>query len=197
MALDLKLKMDFKKIPKGVRIALAIAPAIVISVLVFMLIVSPKSKEIKALKTEISKQESEIVKSEAMVAKLDILKVENEKLKKRLRELKEQLPEEKEVSSLLKQISEMAAKSDIDILTWKPEAKKAHSSGIVEEIPFALTLTGTYHNLGDFFSSLTRLNRIVNLSNITLGGAKAQRDEAVLNINFRASTFSAVKWEDK
>ena len=46
----------------------------------------------------------------------------------------------------------MAVSGDIDILTWRPEAvKKAHPSGIVEEIPFSITLAGAYHNLGSFF----------------------------------------------
>lgn len=193
----INIKFDIKKIPKGVRIALSVAPAVIISVIVLMLIVMPKTKEIKGLRSEISTQENEIAKSKAMAAKLDVLKVENEKLKKRLDELKEQLPEEKEVSSLLKQISEVAAKSDIDILSWKPEAKKAHPSGIVEEIPFSLTLTGTYHNLGYFFSNITRLNRIVNFSDIKLGTPKTQKDEAILNITFKASTFSSVKEEGK
>ncbi|MBI4684225.1 MAG: type 4a pilus biogenesis protein PilO [Nitrospirae bacterium] len=189
----LNIKIDFKKIPKAGRIAIAVAPPVIIAALVATLVVMPKTKEIKNLKTEISAQESEIAKSEAMAAKLDILKIENEKLKKRLAELQEQLPEEKEVSSLLKQISEVAAKSDVDILTWKPEPKKAHPSGIVAEIPFAVTLTSTYHNLGYFFSNLTKLNRIVNLSDIKMTNPKVQKDEAVLSINFKASTFSAVK----
>ncbi len=193
----INIKFDLKKIPKGVRIALVFIPAVLILVGVLIFIVVPKTKEIKKLRSDISAQENEIAKSQAMAAKLDVLKVENEKLKKRLDKLKEQLPEEKEVSSLLKQISEVAAKSDIDILSWKPETKKAHPSGIVEEIPFSLTLTGTYHSLGYFFSNITRLNRIVNFSDVKLGNPKPQKGEAILDISFKASTFSAVKEEEK
>ncbi len=189
----INIKLDLKKIPKGVRIAIALLlPALILLLTVF-LIVMPKTKEIKNLNTEISKQQDEIAKNEVMVAKLDVLKAENEKLKKRLAELQEQLPEEKEVSSLLKQISEVAARSDVDITSWKPEAKRAHPSGIVEEIPFAVALNGTYHNLGYFFSNLTKLNRIVNLSDIKLGSPKTLKGEATLGITFKASTFSAVK----
>ena len=197
MAFKLDIKFDIKKLPKGARIGIAVAPAVIILVIFIMLIVVPKTKEIKQLKADISVQENDIQKSQAMAAKLDILKVENEKLKKRLTELKEQLPEGNEVSSLLKQISGVAAKSDVDIQTWKPEGKKAHPSGIVEEIPFSITLTGTYHQLGYFFSNITRLNRIVNFSDIKLGNPQAQKNEAMLTISFRASTFSAVKEEDK
>lgn len=198
MALKLDLKIDLKKLPKAARIAVAVVPSVIIIVLVVMLVVMPKQKDISKLKKEIDGQTNEIAKSRLMAEKLDVLKVENEKLKKKLDALKEKLPEEKEVSSLLKQISDEAAKATVDILTWKPEAKRPHQSKIVEEIPFAITMSGTYHNLGAFFGNLTRLNRIVNLSDIKLGDPKpAKAGEATLNISFKASTFTAVKDEDK
>lgn len=193
MALKLNIKFDLKKVPKGARIAIAVAPAVIIAILFVMLVYLPKTKEIKKLNTVISAQENEIAKNKTMAAKLDILKVENDKLIKELKELQEKLPEEEGVSTLIQQIAEIAVRADIDILTWKPEIKKAHPSGIVEEIPFSLTLAGTYHNLGSFFSSLTRLNRIVNVSDIQLGNPKAQKEEAALSISLKAATFSAVK----
>ena len=147
MALKLNIKFDLKKVPKGARIAIAIAPAVIIAILFVVLVYMPKTKEVKMLNADISKQENEIAKNKTMAAKLDILKIENDKLIKESKELQEKLPEEESVSTLIQQLSEIAVRADIDILTWRPEAKKAHPSGIVEEIPFSLTLAGTYHNL--------------------------------------------------
>lgn len=197
MALKLNIKFDLKKVPKGARIAIDVAPAVIIAILFVVLVYMPKTKEVKILNADISKQENEIAKNKTKAAKLDILKIENDKLIKELKELQEKLPEEEGVSSLIQQLSEMAAKADIDILTWKPEAKKAHPSGIVEEIPFSLTLAGTYHNLGSFFSSLTRLNRIVNVSDLQLGNPTVKKEEAALSISLKAATFSAVKEKGK
>lgn len=197
MAIKLDIKFDLKKVPKGARIAIAVAPAVIIAILFVVLVYMPKTKEVKMLNADISKQENEIAKNRTKAAKLDILKIENDKLIKEFKELQEKLPEEEGVSTLIQQLSEMAVKADIDILTWKPEAKKAHPSGIVEEIPFSLTLAGTYHKLGSFFSSLTRLNRIVNVSDIQLGDPKVRKEEATLNITVKAITFSAVKEKGK
>ena len=197
MAIKLDIKFDLKKVPKGARIAIAVAPAVIIAILFVVLVYMPKTKEVKMLNADISKQENEIATNKTKAAKLDILKIENDKLTKKLQELQEKLPEEEGVSTLIQQLSEMAVKADIDILTWRPEAKKAHPSGIVEEIPFSLTLAGTYHNLGSFFSNLTRLNRIVNVSDIQLGDPKVRKEEAALNITVKAITFSAVKEKGK
>lgn len=197
MALKLNIKFDLKKAPKGARIAIAIAPAVIIAILFVILVYFPKTKEIKKLDTDISAQENDIAKNRTKAAKLDILKIENDKLTKKLKELQEKLPEEEGISTLIQQLSDIAVRADIDILTWKPEAKKAHPSGIVEEIPFSLTLAGTYHNLCSFFSNLTRLNRIVNVSDIQLGDPKVRKEEATLNITVKAITFSAVKEKGK
>lgn len=192
----LKVNIDLKKLPPYAKIIITLVPALIIAIAGYLIFISPKSEEIKTLENKISAQENEIAKSQSKAEKLSELTAENEKLKKRLNELKEQLPEEKEVSSLLKQVSDLCIKSGLQISLWKPEQKRAHSSGIVYEIPVKIELTGSYHNLGYFFSSLTKLNRIVNLSDIKLGNAKPEKGNAILRVSFTATTFSAIPEEE-
>lgn len=187
-----KLKLDINAMSVGLKIGLVVLIQGIISGLVILVAILPKYREIQRLNVEMTKQENEIAIDKVKAAKLSILKVENEKLKSRLDELKLQLPEEKEVSGLLKQVSDLGIKSGLKIVSWKPEQKKDHPSGIIYEIPVAVDLSGSYHNLGIFFSSLTKLSRIVNISDIKMGDPKPQRDEAVLRITFKATTFSAV-----
>jgi type IV pilus assembly protein PilO len=188
----LKLKLDIGNMPAAAKIALSVLPAVIISLLVVMFLILPKNKEIKRLSAEITKQENQIAADQVKASKLVTLKVENEKLKKRLDELKLQLPEEKEVTGLLKQVSDQGIKAGLKIVSWKPEQKKDHASGMIYEIPVSVELSGSYHSLAIFFSSLTKLNRIVNISDIKMGDPKPQRDEAMLKISFKATTFSAV-----
>ena len=190
MALKLNIKMD--TLPPAAKVVIALLPAIVISVLVVIFLILPRHKEIKRLNAEITKQENDIAKDQVKAAKLSTLKAENEKLQRRLDELKLQLPEEREVSGLLRQVSDLGIKSGLKTISWKPEQKKDHPSGTIYEIPVAVELSGSYHNLGIFFSSLTKLNRIVNISDIKMGSPQPQRGEAIVKINFKATTFSAV-----
>ncbi|MDH5203337.1 MAG: type 4a pilus biogenesis protein PilO [Nitrospirota bacterium] len=190
------IKFDIKRLPPLVKKILSFLPAVIIIAVVLVLIILPKNKEIKALESKISVQENEIAKSQAKAGKLTELNAENERLKKRLNELKEQLPEEKEVSGLLKQVSDLGIRSGLHIVLWKPEQKKTHLSGIVYEIPVKVELTGSHHNLGYFFSSLTKLNRIVNISDIKLSDPKPERKNAILKIKFTATTFSALPEEE-
>jgi len=188
----LKINFNFRSFPRYAQVLLSLTPAIIIIVAVIFLVILPKNKEIKALETNIAAQDNEIAKDQAKAAKLPQLTLESEKLKKRLTELKQQLPEEKEVSSLLKQVSDLCIRAGLKISLWKPEAKRTHPSGIVYEIPVKVELSGAYHNLGYFFSSLTKLNRIVNISDFKLGNAKPDKGQAILKIAFTATTFSSV-----
>lgn len=178
------------------KAALSILPALVITVAVTALIILPKNKEINALEDKISAQEDEIVRGQIRAEKLTELISENERLRKKLNELKEQLPEEKEVSGLLKQVSDLSIRSGLRILLWKPEEKRIHASGIVYEIPVRVELSGSYHNLGYFSSRLTRLNRIVNISDIKLSDPEPKKGSAILKISFIATTFSAIPEEE-
>jgi len=188
----MKININIKELPSYARIILAVLPAAIISAVFIFLFILPKHKEIKALETKISAQENEIAKNQAKAEKLSELTLENERLRKRLDELKQQLPEEKEVSTLLKQVSDLCIKSGLKIALWKPEQRKLHPSGIVYEIPVKVELQGNYHSLGYFFSSLTKLNRVVNVSDIKLTDPKPEKGYAILKISFTATTFSAV-----
>jgi type IV pilus assembly protein PilO len=186
------IKLDIKTLPSYVKIIVAVLPSIIIALLVLFLVINPKLKQIKILETQIDKQNNEIAASQAKAAKLEVLKLENERLATRINELKEQLPEEKEISSLLKQVSDMGTSAGLEIKSWKPAPKTTHSSGIVYEIPVSVDVIGTYHNLGYFLSSLTKLNRIVNINNMKLGTPKKDKGGTSLQVSFTASTFSSI-----
>ena len=188
----LKMDINFKALPSYAKVLIAVVPAVLIVAVVLFVLILPKNKEIKQLEGKIAKQENEIAKNQAKAARLDELLRENERLKQRLIELQQQLPEEKEVSNLLKQVSDLCIQSGMKIILWRPQTRKTHPSGIVYEIPVNVELTGGYHSLGYFFSSLTKLERIVNISNIKLANPEAQKGYALLKISFTATTFSSV-----
>jgi type IV pilus assembly protein PilO len=177
----LKMNISLKNVPAFVKIILAVIPALIITIVVVFMLILPKHKEIKSLEQKISSQENEIAKDQAKAAKLPELTLENERLRTRLGELKLQLPEEKEVSK---------------ISLWKPEQRRTHASGIVYEIPVKVELSGSYHSLGYFFSSLTRLNRIVNIADIKISDPKPEKENAIVKVSFTATTFSVVPEEE-
>lgn len=192
----MKINFNIKELPLYAKILLTIVPSAIIASLLIFLVILPKHEEIKALDVKISAQENEIAKNQAKAEKLAELTLENERLRKRLDELKQQLPDEKEVSTLLKQVSDLCIRSGMKVGLWRPEQRRTHPSGIVYEIPVRVELSGSYHSLGFFYSTLTKLNRIVNVSDIKLSDPKPEKGAAALKISFAATTFSAVPEEE-
>lgn len=190
-----KLDLNLAGLPKWAKIAIPVGLCFIVIVAFYFMFASPMYTDIERLKGEIAKQQEDIDKSRHMAMKLDELKVANERLKQRLAELSEQLPEEKEVSSLLEEVSEKAIEAGLKVISWKPSSRRMHPSKIVFEVPVSVNMSGSFHRLAFFFSSLTKMDRIVNISNISLTGPKLKGTEAILNVTFTAVTFTAASDE--
>lgn len=199
MGLTMNINFNkLKNLSKGLQILIIAIPSTILIVLFVFLIFMPKYKSIKELNAKIAKLDQEISRSEEMVKKLDILINENKLLIAKLQKLQEQLPEEKEVSVLLKQISESGLQSGLEILLWRPEARKTNPENLYVEIPVKVEVMTGYHNLGVFFSHISRLPRLVNISDMDLRvkNQKGKDSQDLITASFTARTFASVSTEE-
>ena len=193
----LKLGFDVENLPPAKKKLLLVLPPLIIVVLFVVFFIMPAFEERGRLSAEVDKQNKDIETAQKSAAKLSTLLSENERLKGKLFELQMQLPEEKEVSGLLKQVSELGIKSGLQIVSWKPKDKAVHSSKEVYEIPVEVEMRGNYHRFGQFFSNITKLSRIVNISNINIKTAEQKKGAAGLNVSFTAMTYSLLSDKEK
>ena len=184
-----------KNIPFHFQVIISVLPPLILIVAFVFLIYMPKGQEINGLDLKIKTLNAEIADSEEKIKRLDALIAENKILKERLAELREQLPQEKEVSVLLKQISELGLRSGLDIILWKPEPRKTDPEGLYVEIPVTVEVMTDYHQLGAFFSHISRLQRLVNISDIKLDVKKESRGDTGIYARFKARTFASVDME--
>ena len=182
-----------KKIPFHYQVIIAVLPSLILIAAFVYLIYMPKVEDIDGLNLKITQLNVEIVNSEEKVKRLDALIAENKVLKARLTELRKQLPKEKEVSVLLKQISALGLKSGLDIILWKPEPRKTDPEGLYVEIPVKVEVMTGYHQLGAFFSHISRLQRLVNISDIKLDVKKEVGGIPRIYAKFIARTFASVE----
>jgi type IV pilus assembly protein PilO len=154
----------------------------------------PMNTRIKQLDTSLAGLRQKIRENDSKIKKLDDLRAEVKSLQGRLVILTEQLPPESEVSDLLRQIQNLVNQSGLTLKSWKPSGRKTHASGLYEEIPIAITLTGGYHNTALLFESIGKLKRIVNILNIKMGSMKMGNDgNPEIAISCTAMTFSALE----
>lgn len=183
-----------QKIPTKTRAIGFVVFIIVLLVAYILQYQIPMNTRIKELDTALEGLQQTIRQNDSKIRKLDDLKAEVKSLQVRLVILTAQLPPESEVSDLLRQIQSLVNQSGLTLKSWKPSGRKAHASGLYEEIPIAITLTGGYHNTALLFENIGKLTRIVNILNIKMGSVKMNNDGSFeISISCTAMTFSALE----
>jgi type IV pilus assembly protein PilO len=151
----------------------------------------PKTEELVQLKKQIAGLEAEIRTNQAMADKLPMLKEENVRLEAQLATLQQELPLGSEAVALLKQIAELGVKSGLDFKLWRPGKSHPGGNGLYVEYPVNVEVAGGYHALARFFDQIGHLQRIVNVTNLNMGHAKAGPSDVVIQTTFVATAFAA------
>jgi type IV pilus assembly protein PilO len=97
------------------------------------------------------------------------------------------LPKEQEIPQLLKDISALGSNAGLDFLAFKPG--QDIPKDFYAEIPVNINVNGPYHNLGFFLDQVSKLDRIVTVNNIKMGGAQKDAGEMVLASSCNLMTY--------
>ncbi|HLF87045.1 MAG TPA: type 4a pilus biogenesis protein PilO [Nitrospiria bacterium] len=159
----------------------------------FYFVYMPKAERKKAIDGELSRLVNEININMTKARTLEDLKKQNAELQRQLSEKKEQLPSESEAETLLKQISDVGAGANLDIKLWKPGERRQSPDGLYIELPVSIEITGGYHSMAIFFDRIGKFPRIVNISNLRIASAKAEKDKIILQSSFTATAFASTE----
>ncbi len=114
-----------------------------------------------------------------------------EPLREQLKEMKESfgnllrlLPNKTEIEGLLVDISQSGLSAGLEFELFKPSAEQVAEFYAIQ--PIKIRVTGTYHEFGNFVSTVASLPRIVTQHDINMapkkGGAIGGDDELVMNM---------------
>ena len=148
---------------------------------------SPNSKVITRIENETEELESKIRIAERQEGKLKQLKEEIANYESTLEELKLILPEESEVSEIIKKIQSIISSARLKI--GKFAEQKKSTKQVYVEVPYSISLDGTYHNLGIFFDQLSRLQKIFTVDNLNVSPIKSKVSDYSISASFNASTY--------
>ncbi|QSI79312.1 type 4a pilus biogenesis protein PilO [Niveibacterium microcysteis] len=84
--------------------------------------------------------------------------------------LLKQLPSKTEMENLLIDVNQAGLGRGLQFELWKPNSESPKD--FYAELPIAIRLTGTYHDLGNFVGDIAKLPRIVTLNDIAIEVAK-------------------------
>ena len=164
-----------------------------ITAAVFFLEIQPTMEEITRRQGERVRLEKEQIDKSAIANNLDQSKRDMAVLERRLAQALTELPNEAEIAELIRSLSEIGNKSGLTIQVIEPKAEVRRP--LYAEIPIVMGVQGSYHEIGVFLDSVSKLARIVNVTNIKLGTPKTVNEKIQLQASYIATTFRSVPTE--
>ena len=181
--IDEKYTPMSSKVKGAILLLLILAPI----ALFFFLLYQPNSEKIAKLdatRTKLHQEIQDLKQKERDKPKLlaEVAKVEDE-----FEQTAQMLPKDKEIPKLLKDISALGRNAGLDFLTFVPRPETPKD--FYDEIPVDINIRGPYHSVGFFFDQVSKLDRIVSVTNTDMSKPLKSQGEMLLSSNCQLMTY--------
>ena len=156
--------------------------------------ITKQREELATLQSQEKQKIATLESKQKQAANLPALKEQMIEMEQSFGDMVRQLPNKTEVAGLLIDISQTGLSSGLDFKLFEPksESKKEFYS----ELPINITVTGSYHQFGEFVSGVASLPRIVTTHNINITATKGKSSgPGGLEMKAIAKTYKALEEE--
>ena len=181
--------LDTKYIPLEPRLKLLLVVLIFLlpAVAYYFFFLQPNLAEIDQLTAQKSQLEQELQNLKTRAKDLPKLESELALVQREFDKKSALLPREKEIPQLLRDISALGTNAGLDFLQFKPLPSIPRD--FYDDIPISINVRGPYHSVGFFFDRVSKLERIVSVSNIKMSSPKLEAGEMFLNSDCQLVTY--------
>ena len=181
---------QIERLPAAGRFGLLVGVFLAVIGLYWFAVYGGERTKLNQKRTQLTKVQSEIAEARAVASNLKSFQEQRDLLHRELEGALRRLPNATELPGLLTDISSLGKKSGLEIRAFDPGQKV--SKGFYAEVPIKLEFRGSYHDLGRFFDRLSRLSRIVNITELRMKLDSNRGDKPKLQIKGTATTFQFV-----
>jgi len=155
----------------------------------------PRSVEIEKSEGRILAFEKERTKLQTQLKDREKTQAEIREVEGRFNEVKAQLPEQKEIPELLRQVSNLGRDSGLEVSLFRQKPEILHD--LYAEVPVEMAVRGGYHQIALFFDKVRHLDRIVNVSDISVKNPQVIDDQMLVEASFFATTYRFLSEEER
>ncbi|UCE18367.1 MAG: type 4a pilus biogenesis protein PilO [Gemmatimonadota bacterium] len=138
-------------------------------------IYAPNKETIRERQVELGRLSTTLLHVRETVENLPKVKAEYEALQEEWQRLEILVPQREEVTDLIQEISQAEKKAGLYIISIEPQASVPKE--LFTENPYRLEIEGSYHSFARFVSALSKLERIINVSQVQLYANPTALDE--------------------
>lgn len=189
MAFD--VKGYFANIPKTQRLLLIglVSAGVLVG---YYFLMNPLWEDKGRHEATLEKLQTDLKQKQLIAANRPKLEAEIKALEKELDVALVRLPEEKEIPKLLTQVNTLGQQNGLEFLLFRPSAPA--KKGFYAEVPIEMRVEGQYHSLGGFLDRISKLERIVNVSDIKVTplaqAPRGERSDRTIVADLKATTYT-------
>jgi type IV pilus assembly protein PilO len=178
------------KLPRAARMGILAGICLALASGYFVMFYQGAREDLQRLRARELELQHKLSEVRSVAANIVAFEEEITELEAKLSRALRQLPNEKQLEVLLTDISNLGKTSGVEIKSFKRNDEVVHD--FYAEVPIAVILEGTYHDIARFFELMSKLPRIVNMGSIQMSVAREDIEETVLKVQGTATTFRFV-----
>lgn len=152
--------------PIAARSVLVLFACAVVIAAIYHFLITPTFDKLALLESQESQLRVTFDTEQAKAANRSAYVDQLEEMKKTFNVMLRQLPNRIDIESLLVDLSQTSVSSGLEVQDFRPESEISRE--FYAEYPIRISVTGQYHQFGNFVSGLAALPRIVTLSDIDI-----------------------------
>lgn len=166
----------FMERPKSQRILFWVGSLAAITFAFWHYSYSPLATQRDELTDKVEKLQASVLKEQRLVENLPKVRDAVKGLEAKFELALKELPNKAEIPGLLSSISSLAKEAGLDLSLFK--LRPENFRDFYAEVPVSIEVEGTFHQVATFFDEVSRLPRIVNISEISVKEPVVKQGEA-------------------
>jgi len=184
------LLLRYSQTPQRTRLGAAAGIVCAILVCYYFLINQDQQATLAAAQQTLQATESQRAEKFAYAANLPLYESRLKELTERLNSARAMLPDTPDVPQFLSQIGAIAREVNLVIERFEPQTEVPLD--FYAETRFAVQVRGSYHEIGAFLDRVSHMDRIVNVSDLTMEEPKVNNLRVIVTSNFLLRAFRSM-----
>jgi type IV pilus assembly protein PilO len=183
----------FAKLPRAYRMAAVPLVAVLLLAGYGWFLYKPARAELQRVEAQERDLERKVSEVRAIVSNLAAFEAELAEMEQKLKLALRQLPDSKELPGLLTDVSSLGKDAGLEFKAFRPRDEV--NRDFYAEVPIEIEFSGDYHDIARFFDRVSKLPRIVNVSELNMEIIDQKADSTRLKVHGEATTFRFIEHE--
>jgi type IV pilus assembly protein PilO len=178
-----------KKLPNQYKALILVGTLVLMGAGYYFGVYTGKQEDFKAINEELNSKKKELQTLQDTKKNLVAYKSKVSELEAELNLLLVQIPKSSEIPGILSNVSTKGRESGLSFILFQPDKEIKSKDKKYTEVPVSIRVEGTYQSFAVFLDKVRRLERIINVRDISMKKKAVRESNVVLEISCKAVTF--------